>query len=337
MADVVPARGSLRSRGAAAVSTYTLRPFSGLVPPERAWGIWLSRRMIARVMATFGPPLAGTRVEQVDTRLSDGRRVKGEWVYGPRNADERGFARSSTDAGAVYYVHGSGYAVCSPKTHRRLASWLSSLTGLPVFSVDYRLAPRYRFPTAADDVRAGWDWLVQTCRVPAKQIVVAGDSAGGHLTIDMLLQPEVAANSPAALVLFSPLIDMTFALSRTRERIRPDPAIRVRDAARLVALYHSGIDLTHPRLTLDVAGGAMLPPTLVQAGGAEMLQDDARRLAADVRAAGGRCELQVWPHQVHVFQALPRMTPEAAKAMAYVARFIAHALQDARALADEVG
>ena len=354
MADVVPARGSLRSRGAAAVSTYTLRPFSGLVPPERAWGIWLSRRMIARVMATFGPPLAGTRVEQVDTRLSDGRRVKGEWVYGPRTptseasrastdarpmgaGSSRGQARSSTDAGAVYYVHGSGYAVCSPKTHRRLASWLSSLTGLPVFSVDYRLAPRYRFPTAADDVRAGWDWLVQTCRVPAKQIVVAGDSAGGHLTVDMLLQPEVAANSPAALVLFSPLIDMTFALSRARERIRPDPAIRVRDAARLVALYHAGIDLTHPRLTLDIAGGAMLPPTLVQAGGAEMLQDDARRLAADVKAAGGRCELQVWPHQVHVFQALPRMTPEAAKAMAYVARFIAHALQDARALADEVG
>jgi acetyl esterase/lipase len=249
----------------------------------------------------------------------------------------RGQARSSTDTGAIYYVHGSGYAVCSPKTHRRLTSWLSSLTGLPVFSVDYRLAPRYRFPTAADDVRAGWDWLVHTCGVPAKQIVIAGDSAGGHLTVDMLLQPEVAASSPAALVLFSPLIDMTFALSLAREQIRRDPAIRVADAARLVSLYHPGIDLTHPRLTLDVAGGSMLPPTLIQAGGAEMLQDDARQLAADIKAAGGRCELQVWPHQVHVFQALPRMTPEAAKAMAYVARFIAHALQDARALADEVG
>ena len=89
MADIVPARGSLRSRGAAAVSTYTLRPFSGLVPPERAWGIWLSRRMIARVMATFGPPLAGTRVQQVDTVLPDGRRVKGEWVCLYRAVDKR--------------------------------------------------------------------------------------------------------------------------------------------------------------------------------------------------------------------------------------------------------
>src|ERR1700761_4708214 len=98
MADiVVPARGSLRSRGAAAVSTYTLRPFSKLVAPERAWGIWLSRRTIAQVMATFGPSLSGTRVEQVDTRLPDGRRVKGEWVYGPRTPTSEA-TRSATDA-----------------------------------------------------------------------------------------------------------------------------------------------------------------------------------------------------------------------------------------------
>jgi len=291
-------------------------------------------------MGTFGPSLAGTRVEHVDTRLPDGRRVKGEWVYGPRTPTSQAGRTEAASAGAdptrtgaIYYVHGSGYAVCSPKTHRRLTAWLSSLTGLPVFSIDYRLAPRHRFPTAANDVRAGWDWLVDACGVSPKQIVVAGDSAGGHLTVDMLLQPEVAANGPAALVLFSPLVDLTFGLCLARERVQPDPAIRAADAVRLVSLYYAGVDLTHCRLTLDVAGGAALPPTLIQAGGAEMLQEDARQLAADIRAAGGKCELQIWPHQVHVFQALPRITPEAAKAMAYVARFIAHALQDARVLA----
>ena len=335
MTEGVPARGSLRSRGAAAVSAYTLRPLTGLVPPERAWGIWLSRRIIARVMGTLGPSHSGTRVEQVDTVLPDGRRVKGEWVYGPRTPTSE--TRASISAGAIYYVHGSGYAVCSPKTHRRLTSWLSSLTGLPVFCINYRLAPRYRFPTAADDVRAGWDWLMEEHGGPPKEVVIAGDSAGGHLAVDMLLQPEVAAKPPAAAVLLSPLYDITFALSHAREKMRPDPAIRVAAAARLVNLYHAGTDPTHDRLTLDVAGGAPLPPTLIQAGGAEMLQEDARQLAADIRTAGGRCELQVWPHQVHVFQALPKMAPEAAKAMAYVARFITHALQDARALADEAG
>jgi epsilon-lactone hydrolase len=331
MTDGVPARGSLRSRGAAAVSTYTLRPITSVIPPERAWGLWLSRQIVARIMATFGPSLAGTRVESVDTRLPDGRRVKGEWVYGPRTPTS-GTGRSSTTAGAIYYVHGSGYAVCSPKTHRRLTSWLSSLTGLPVFCIDYRLAPKHRFPSAADDVRAGWDWLVDTCGVAPKHIVIAGDSAGGHLSVDLLLQAGV--EHPAAMVLFSPLYDLTFELALARERIRPDPATRAASAVRLVGLYHRGIDLTHQRLTLDVAGGPALPPALIQAGGAEMLREDARQLAADIRTAGGRCELQIWPHQVHVFQALPRITPEAAKAMAYVARFIAHALQDARAVTE---
>jgi epsilon-lactone hydrolase len=340
MTDGVPARGSLRSRGATAVSTYTLRPLSGLLPPERAWGLWLSRRIIGGVMGAFGPPLAGTRVEPVDTTLPDGRRVKGEWICGPRTPTSRSAGRATipdpTKAGAIYYIHGSGYAVCSPKTHRRLTSWLSSLTGLPVFSVEYRLAPRHRFPTAADDVRAGRDWLTRVRGVSPEQLVVVGDSAGGHLTTDMLLQPGVAAHHPAALVLFSPLFDLTFALCLARERVRPDPAVRAADAARLVGMYHAGTDPGHPRLTLKVAAGPALPPTLIQAGGAEMLQDDARQLAAEIRAAGGRCELQVWPHQVHVFQALPRITPEAAKAMAYVARFVAHAMQDARALAEGV-
>jgi acetyl esterase/lipase len=313
-----------------------LRPISGLIPPERAWGIWLTRRLVAGVMGAFGPSLEGTRVDQVDTVLPDRRRVKGEWVYGPRTPTSQE-ARSSISAGAIYYVHGSGYVACSPKTHRRLTSWLSSLTGLPVFSIDYRLASGHRFPTAADDVRAGWDWLVEICGVPTKQIVVGGDSAGGHLIVDMLLQREVAANPPAAAVLLSPLFDLTFRLGLARERIRADPAIRVADAMRLVGLYHAGVDPAHHRLTLDVAGGPALPPTLIQAGGAEMLQDDARQLAAEIRVAGGRCELQIWPHQGHVFQAMPRITPDAAKAMAYVAKFVAHALQDAHALAEQVG
>jgi acetyl esterase/lipase len=78
----------------------------------------------------------------------------GEWVYGV------GVPRDQADT-AIFFVHGSGYALCSPRTHRRLTSWLSRLTGLPVFSVDYRLAPRHRFPSAADDVRSGWDWLIR--------------------------------------------------------------------------------------------------------------------------------------------------------------------------------
>jgi monoterpene epsilon-lactone hydrolase len=324
---VRPGRGSMRARVAAGVSSVTLRQLSAVLPPQRAWGLWASRQIVARVMDTFGPSLAGTRVEQVDVRLADGRRVVGEWVRGAGVSG--GVERSDPGNGpagedsAIYFVHGSGYALCSPRTHRRLVAWLSRLTGLPVFSVDYRLAPRHRFPTAADDVRAGWDWLAQ--QLAPERIVVAGDSAGGHLSVDLLLQPDVA--HPAGLALFSPLVDLTFGLARTRELLRRDPAIRAADAAKLIRLYCAGTDLTHPRLTLDVAGGRKLPPTLIQAGGAEMLVADSRRLAKDVTAAGGDCELQVWPDQVHVFQALPRLTPEAKPAMRQVAAFVAKSLR----------
>jgi monoterpene epsilon-lactone hydrolase len=314
-------RGSLRSRSAAAVSSLTLRQISAVLPAGQAWSVWVSRQIVARVMDTFGPSLAGTHVIPVDTRTSDGRRVVGEWVYGA------GVPRDRADT-AIYFVHGSGYVLCSPRTHRRLTSWLSRLTGLPVFSVDYRLAPRHRFPSAADDVRSGWDWLTHDLGLAPEKTIVAGDSAGGHLSVDLLLQPDVV--HPSALVLLSPVVDLTFTLARTRERLRQDPAIRSRDAVRLIELYCAGIDSSHPRLKLDVAAGRALPPTLIQAGGAEMLAADAIALSDDIRTAGGECELQIWPDQVHVFQALPRMTPEARPAMRHIAGFIAHALRDTR-------
>ena len=317
-AVLIAERDSLRSRGAATVSSLTLRQISAVLPPERAWGLWASRQIVARIMDTFGPSLAGTHVERIDATTSDGRRVIGEWVYGA------GVNRARAET-AVYFIHGSGYALCSPRTHRRLTAWLSRLTGLPVFSIDYRLAPRYRFPTAADDVRAGWDWLTGELGIAPEKTAIAGDSAGGHLAVDLLLQPDVA--HPAAAVLMSPLVDLTFDLARSRERQRCDPAIRVRDAARLIELYCGGTDLAHPRLTLDVMGGRPLPPTLIHAGGAEFLEADAAALADAVRVAGGSCELQVWPDQVHVFQALPRLTPEAATAMKQIAAFIAQSLR----------
>jgi acetyl esterase/lipase len=124
------------------------------------------------------------------------------------------------------------------------------------------------------------------------------------------------------------VIDLTLTLARTHERLHRDPAIRSRDALRLLELYSAGIDSSHPRLKLNVAAGRTLPPTLIQAGGAEMLAADAFALADGIRSAGGACELEVWPDQVHVFQALPRLTPEARPAMSRITAFIAQVLRD---------
>jgi len=100
-------RGSTRSRGAAIASALTLRQLSAVLPPERTWGLWLSRRIVAGIMGSFGPTLSGTTVDEVDTRTPAGHGVAGEWVRGP-GADR-------ADA-AIYYIHGSGYALCSPRS-----------------------------------------------------------------------------------------------------------------------------------------------------------------------------------------------------------------------------
>src|SRR5690606_26754948 len=125
---------------------------------------------------------------------------------------------------------------CSARTHRGLTTKLSAKTGLPVFSCDYRLAPTNQFPSAADDVRAAYDWLVREGHDPAR-IVVAGDSAGGHLAVDLVLElTREGRTPPAALIAFSPVLDLTMGLAAGRERMRRDPMTSAAKAAGLVNL-----------------------------------------------------------------------------------------------------
>ncbi|MCP2297429.1 Acetyl esterase/lipase [Nocardia amikacinitolerans] len=307
----VPAAPSLRAGLAAAAAEYGLRPLNCAIPLNTP-GIWFARKLIATIMAAGGPPPSGTNVSQVRAGA-----VRGEWV----RADGVEFGKR-----AIYYIHGSGYVLCSARTHRGLAARLSRETGLPVFLTDYRLAPEHRFPAAADDVAAGYHWLL-THGFEGKDIAVACDSAGGHLVLDLLVQNGTrSAPQPAAVAMFSPLLDLTLSLAAEQELRKRDPVISARAAARLPRQYTRGLPADTPRLRLTVPSGIELPPILVQAGGAEMLSADARHLHDMVRAAGGSCELEIWPGQVHVFQALPRLVPEADLALRRAAEFLGTAL-----------
>ncbi len=223
-------------------------------------------------------------------------------------------------------MHGSGYALCSLATHRRLVSQLSAATGLPVLSVEYRLAPEHRFPASADDVEAAFEWLLDQ-GFDASRVAVAGDSAGGHLVLDLCLDRlRRRLAMPAALLMLSPVADLTFGLAARREQIRRDPMISAAKAALLCGHYTAETDPLHARLRHVVAAGEMLPPTLIQAGGAEMLAADAHHLHDMLTASGTDCRLEVWPGQMHVFQALPRLVPEAAPALERAARFLTESL-----------
>jgi acetyl esterase/lipase len=316
-----PRPPSRRSVLAAEITRRSLRPVADVLPANQL-GIAASRQIVAGALRLFGRIPPGTGVVPVDTREPGPvrGRIRGEWVTA------RDAAPPEATRAAILYLHGSGYALCSPRTHRGLTSQLSALTGLPLFCVDYRLAPRHRFPRAAQDVARAWDWLLAH-GLPADRIVVAGDSAGGHLALDLCLALHRAGRSqPAALVLLSPIADLTLGLARAREQVRDDPMITASAARRLVGLYTRGTEAVHARLAHAIGHDEVLAPTLIQAGGREMLAADAHHLHRALLASGTHCELQVWPGQMHVFQAMPRLIPEADQALRRAAGFAMDAL-----------
>nr|WP_212763291.1 alpha/beta hydrolase [Gordonia araii] len=275
------------------------------------------RPMVNQALNLASPVPTGTLTETVRSRAGGGE-VRGEWVWGPGVGQRR-----VADTGVIYYLHGSGYVICSPRTHRGLVSRLSRRTDRVAFSLDYRLAPRHQFPAAGDDTVRGYEWLLDQ-GYRAENIVVAGDSAGGHLAMDLLASNQAASRpQPRAMVLFSPLMDPTFGLAMAREaRGLKDPIITARAGQHFLNMYTGGQPADHPRMTVRLRPTGDLPPTLIQVGAREVMADDAHFLHAALVAAGADSQLQAWPDQGHVFQMFPMLTPESRHAVSEAARFL---------------
>lgn len=282
----------------------------GLVLTPSPAMIRRARPVVNQMMCRLSPVPRGTRVSRVHHR----RGLRGEWVNG------RGVGPSGT---VIYYLHGSGYAICTPRTHRGLVSRLSTLTDMPAFVLDYRKGPEHRFPTGGDDAIAGYQWLLDK-GYAADRILVAGDSAGGHLALDLIAHNHrTGTPQPGAMVLFSPLSDPTFSLAMKRhEAGHRDPLIDARLGAHVLGMYLGDVDRDDPRLVPELTSDMALPPTLVQAGSLECMSDDARDIHSRISAAGGRSDLQIWPDQTHVFQMFPVLTPESGRALRAAADFV---------------
>ncbi|WP_235831382.1 alpha/beta hydrolase [Gordonia zhaorongruii] len=281
----------------------------------------LTRPGVNRGIVAMSPAPRGTRITTVRERASDGQ-VRGEWTH---ESPMLGGAIPDPLTGRkiIYYIHGSGYVVCSARTHRGLVARLARSAGMGAFSIDYRLGPEYQWPLGGDDAIRGYRWLLSR-GFDGSQIIIAGDSAGGHLALDVL-----AANhrdglpQPSGMVLFSPLYDPSFQLAVDLEAggVR-DPIIDARAARTFLRFYTGDADPADPRMRVQVTSDMALPPTLIQVGAREVMADDARAIDRNLREAGGTSTLQEWPDQGHVFQMFPYFTPEARKAVHEAARFI---------------
>lgn len=256
--------------------------------------------------------------------LTDRGAVHGEWV-GPI---------ASPGEQVLLYSHGSAYAVCSPRSHRAFVAAMAERTGRRAFSLDYRMGPEYRFPAAHEDIVRAYLWLLEQGH-RAEDILVSGDSAGGHLSLSLCGElRRMGLAMPAGLVLFSPLVDASFDTAASAYRRSKDPMTVPGFARRVIRHHlHTG-DVSDPRYNVALEAGRDLPPALVIAGAAEMMRADSELFAQAQQEAGGHCELQIWPGQVHVFPILG-MVPEARLAMAQVARFVAEL--DAVTEASDVG
>ncbi len=221
---------------------------------------------------------------------------------------------------AILYCHGGGYTSGTLGYSRILGSKLAMVTGLQVMSFEYRLAPEYPYPAAVDDALRAWDHLMHL-GFGARDVVVAGDSAGGNLALVLTHNLKQAGRLlPRNLLLFSPWTDMTASGRSYQERADIDPVLTLNYIYATRDAYARGQDLSDPCLSPLFADLAGFPPTLIQAGTNELLLSDSIRLRNRMLKASVPCKLEVWDKMWHVFQTFPMK--KANEAMEHVAKFL---------------
>jgi monoterpene epsilon-lactone hydrolase len=222
----------------------------------------------------------------------------------------------------LIFLHGGGFQFGSLRSDGELAARLGRASGMRVLFVEYRLAPEHPFPAAVDDVISAWRWLRDDQHLDAHSLAIAGDSAGGGLTMALLVAIRDAGEAlPAAAVLMSPTVDLTSSGASMTERVDQDPISTPELLAVLAADYLAGADPKTPLASPLFASLAGLPPLLIQVGTADLLLSDAERLAVAASTVGVAVRLEVGEGLPHVYQLLLG-TPEAAEATERIGRFL---------------
>lgn len=230
----------------------------------------------------------------------------------------------------VLYMHGGAFLTCGANTHGRLVTKLSKYADSPVLVVEYRMIPKYSIADAVDDCYDGYRWLRRQGYEP-DQIVLAGDSAGGYLSLALAerLLEEGGAEMPAAIVAMSPLLEIAKEAKKAHPNIHTGAMFPPKAFDALVDLVESAArrDRTHGSAVLEplqhVRPG--LPRTLIHVSGSEVLLHDARLGAKVLAAAGVPVELRVWPGQIHVFQITAPFVPEATRSLRQIGEYIREA------------
>jgi acetyl esterase/lipase len=262
----------------------------------------------------------GTNIEQqrfpipegVETKTVDVDGIPAEWQIVPGAKRDR----------VLLYLHGGGFITGSPNTHRLLTVALGEAAKMSVLSVDYRLAPEHPFPASLEDCTAAYRWLLSTGVAP-ENIVIAGDSAGGNLTLTTLIRlRDNGTPLPAGAVCLSPATDMV-AEESFFENAETDPILADVGLFWWAPAYLAGADPTDPLVSPVRADLRGLPPLLIHVSSCEMLYSGCKRFAERAKAAGVAATLETWDDMPHVWHAfgLHRLT-ESKEAIDKIGEFV---------------
>ena len=235
-----------------------------------------------------------------------------EWVLAPgADPDVR-----------LLYLHGGGWVSGSGGNYLPLAADISVAAKCAVLLPDYRLAPEHPFPAGLEDCIAAHDWLIANGPSgpgPAKATFIAGDSAGGNLTLATLLALRDRKRPlPTGGIALSAATDFTLA-SKSLKTVH-DPIISARTMPEFRERYLGKTDPHNPLASPVFGDYRGIPPLLIQVGEHEMLRDDSVRVAKKASSDGIAVKFEVWPGMVHVFQI--RGLPESREAIEQIAEFI---------------
>ncbi len=229
----------------------------------------------------------------------------------------------ATGESALLYMHGGGYVLGSPSSHRHLVARLAVDAGMVAWSIDYRLAPEFAYPAAVDDALDAYRYLLDQ-GIDASKIVVGGDSAGGGLATALLVALKAEGlPQPGGAILLSPWVDLTQSGDTYESRADVDPMVQKDSLDEMAAAYVQTGDTgaaTASPLFADLEG---LAPMYIQVGDAETLLSDSLRLAENAKAAGVDVRLDHYPEMIHVWPYFWPMLSEAREACSKLADYCA--------------
>lgn len=270
--------------------------------------------------ASRNPSALGVRVEEVELCG-----IQAEWVLGPDSDPNR----------RMLYLHGGAWIAGSRLSHRTLTAALAKRTGLSVLVPEYRLMPEHKRRDGIEDCRNAYRWILEhgpgvACK--PTEVFVAGDSAGGNLTLMLTAWTrDSALRQVDGAVALSPGTDGAISAPSLRTNLRTDvmlgpafePLIRLPSGVRwIVTLVTARAHPRNPIISPLYGNLADLPPTLVHVSESEMLLDDARNYVRRAQDQGSPVVLQTWPSMVHVWHMFTGILPQADEALGEIEEFI---------------